>query len=224
MGREECGGVFLILIGYTALSIERIAKKFPGSIDGFILINPAWYAPLITLEKENVPKDIPILVLAGGKDLLLKPVEFEKWKEAVAKMPNVETVFYDQCDHIMVGCKHNPIPQEYAIFERHVSDVPLRKMAQFIRQIYCKVNGKVLLKLDLFEERRLVEARCWCRNGVPRQEVRCLQLVSALGHVPVQADSIKGLQGAVEQYRNGNNERYLPFRRFLPFQRRAPVS
>ena len=142
MGREECGGVFLILIGYTALFIERIAKKFPGSIDGFILVNPAWYAPpespLITLEVENVPTDVPILVLAGGKDLQLKPVEFEKWKEAVAKMPNVETVFYDQCDHFMVGCKHNPIPQEYAIFERHVSDVPLRKMAQFIRQIYAK--------------------------------------------------------------------------------------
>lgn len=142
MGLDDCAGVFLILMDYTALFIERIVKKFPGTIDGIILANPAWYAPpdspLITLEEENIPKDIPMLIIGSAFDLMLQPKEFQKWKEVTSKMPNVEVVFYDQCDHFLVGFSQKPIPQDYAIFERHVSDVPLRKMAQFIRQTFSK--------------------------------------------------------------------------------------
>jgi hypothetical protein len=141
MQLPDLGGVYLILQSFAAMYIDEIAKKFPGVIDGIILINPLWFAPpdtiMVTMEERRVPKDVPLLVIGSGYDIVLQPKEFQKWSQ-VAKKIGAETVFYESCDHYLFACDRMPVPREYALVENHLSDVPLRKIAQWIHQQQAK--------------------------------------------------------------------------------------
>jgi hypothetical protein len=133
----EVSGIFLLMLDQTALFIEQIVRKFPGSIDGIVLVNPMWYAPpqapFPSLEDKNAPKDVPLLIIGTGLDQFQEPEEFARWRAAGERV-GAEVVFYDSCDHYLVGCEQRPFPQEYFMVEKHMSDVPLRKIAQWIRQ------------------------------------------------------------------------------------------
>ncbi|OHT02141.1 hypothetical protein TRFO_30904 [Tritrichomonas foetus] len=136
--RDDVSKVFLILHSYASMLIGTILKKFSGIVSGVIVISPRWNAPegspLVTLKEEDLPKDIPILAIAGGYDTIGNPEDFKIWESALKKIGrNCESVLYDTCDHFMLACPNKPVPGEYSIFEKHVSDVPLRKIAQFIR-------------------------------------------------------------------------------------------
>ena len=137
MQREECGGIYLLMDSFAALFIDKIVKKFPGIVEGIVLTNPSWTAPpnspFKDMQESMIPKDIPMLVIGSQFDNQLPPTEFKKWK-AAAEKAGKETIFYDACDHFLVGCNAMPIPQDYAMMERHISDVPLRKIAQWIKQ------------------------------------------------------------------------------------------
>lgn len=133
---DDSSKIFLILHSYAANYLNAILKKFPDIVSGVILVNPCWNAPpgspLTTMTVEQLPKDMPMLALGGGYDQVNPPGEFANWESAMKKVGG-ESYIYDSCDYFLLACPQKPIPQEYSIFERHISDVPLRKMAQFIK-------------------------------------------------------------------------------------------
>jgi hypothetical protein len=137
MQLADLGGVYIILQSFAAMYIDDIVKKFPGVIDGVIVVNPVWFAPpdtvMVTMEERRIPKDVPLLVVGGGFDSALQPKEFQKWSQAAKKI-GAESVFYESCDHYLLACDKKPLPQEYGMIEKHLSDVPLRKIAQWIHQ------------------------------------------------------------------------------------------
>lgn len=136
MMNDDSDKIFLILHSYAANYITPILKKFPDIVSGIIFINPCWNAPpgspIQTMTVEQLPKDIPMLALSGGYDSVNPPGEFSNWENAMKKVGG-ESCVYDSCDYFLLACPQKPIPQEYSIFERHISDVPLRKIAQFIK-------------------------------------------------------------------------------------------
>lgn len=141
MQLPDLGGVYLILHSYAAMYIDEIVKKFPGVIDGVIVISPIWFAPpdtiMVTMEERRIPRDVPLLVIGGGRDIVLQPKEFQKWSQAAKKI-GAESVFYESCDHYLLASDRTPVPQEYAMIEKHLSDVPLRKIAHWIHQQQAK--------------------------------------------------------------------------------------
>jgi hypothetical protein len=133
----DATGFYIIVWSYVALYLDAICNKFPGSVDGIVLVNPVWYAPpgspMASFSEDRVPKDIPILLIGSGMDELVEPSNFKKWKAVIEKM-GCEAVLYDKCDHFLIGCNDRPRMPEYSMVEKHVSDVPLRKIAQWIRR------------------------------------------------------------------------------------------
>ncbi|OHT02980.1 hypothetical protein TRFO_29737 [Tritrichomonas foetus] len=134
--RDDVSKVFLILTMFSTLAIKQIVARFPGIISGIVLINPCWFAPPDGRHKnltiDDVPKDIPLLLIGGGYDFVMNPKDFKAWEVAL-KIRNQEIVFYDKLDHFLFSSPNPPMAEEYSIFEKHVSDVPLRKIAQWIR-------------------------------------------------------------------------------------------
>jgi len=135
---QEINSVFLIIQAYAALYIPKIARKFSGTIAGIVLINPAWdtipESPMETMSIEKYPKGIPTLIICSGNDQVLDHSHQNKWKEAASKI-RADYEFYDQVDHFLFSTPEIPPQEEYKVFEKHMSDVPLRRIAQWIRGI-----------------------------------------------------------------------------------------
>jgi hypothetical protein len=136
MQLPDTGGLYLIVMSFCALFIDPIVRKFPGVIDGIVLINPVWFAPpdsnLVTMEERNVPRNIPLLIIGSGFDIMVPIADYKRWKSVGDKI-GAESVFYESCDHYLLATDHRPVPREYGVVEMHLSDVPLRKIAQWIR-------------------------------------------------------------------------------------------
>lgn len=139
MMRDEISQIFLIFQGYASYYVPSIVKRFPGTIAGIILVNPGYTKPvemgeeIPLLNTDEFPTDIPMLFIGSGYDQFLEPIEWEQWKPVAARL-KADVVFYDQVDHFLISNDHLPMKQEYSIFERHMSDVPLRKIASWIRE------------------------------------------------------------------------------------------
>ncbi|KAH0792396.1 hypothetical protein GPJ56_003573 [Histomonas meleagridis] len=135
--RDDISNIFFIFHSYSALFIGDIVRKFPGVISGAILVNPAWDAPeelgLKSLTDDRIPTDIPLLIIGSGFDQFVEPDQFKKWKKWADKH-HCESIYYDTCDNFLMQCNHMPSPEEYSIFEKHMSDVPLRKITQWIKE------------------------------------------------------------------------------------------
>lgn len=136
--RDDISKIFLCIHSYASVFAGDIVRKFPGTVDGLILINPVWDVPqdsgIKNMDEKSIPTDIPILLIGSGFDQFMPPTDFKKWKEFASKHKNFETVFYDKCDHFLMECNHMPHQEEYSMFEKHMSDVPLRKIAKFIKE------------------------------------------------------------------------------------------
>ena len=141
MQRDDVSNYFLILHSHAVFFLQQILMKFSGIFAGVILVNPGSEPlpgfPVTSLTLDSIPKDIPVLVLEGGYDQFLKPAEKAWWKDAASKL-GLELVNYDTCDHFLMACDHVPDKMEYSMYEKHMSDVPLRKMASWIRDIDTK--------------------------------------------------------------------------------------
>ena len=141
MMRDDISKIYLILISFSSMHLPTILKKFQGIPSGIILINPCWNAiegsPFKTLASQDIPSDLPILLLGGAYDNEKPPAEYDTWEKEIKKSKShgSESIKYDSCDKFLMECPRQPIPQEYSIFEKHISDVPLRKMSQWIRTI-----------------------------------------------------------------------------------------
>lgn len=135
---DEISKIFVLIHSYASVFIGDIVRKFQGSIDGIVLVNPVWDVPedsgIKKLDEKSIPSDIPVLVIGSGFDQFLPPTDFKKWKDFAAKHKNCEAIFYDKCDHFLMECAHMPHQEEYSMFEKHMSDVPLRKIAKFIKE------------------------------------------------------------------------------------------
>ncbi|KAK8884953.1 hypothetical protein M9Y10_044076 [Tritrichomonas musculus] len=136
LSRNDISHIFLILHSFASLSINSIVKKFQGIIQGIILINPLWKTNqniyINSMKQENVPNDIPILLLGGGYSQNDFKEDYKIWEAALKKNGN-ECEFYDHCDMFLFESPNEPLPNEYSFYEKHVSDVPLRRIAQWIR-------------------------------------------------------------------------------------------
>lgn len=134
LSRKDISHIFLILHSYASLSLSSIAKKFQGIIHGVILINPYWNNGkdlcIEPMKEEDIPKDIPILLLGGGHTDTLN--DYKIWEAALRKSGN-EYEFYDHCDSFLFESTEKHSNGEHTVLERHISDVPLRRIAQWIR-------------------------------------------------------------------------------------------
>lgn len=136
LGRDDISKVFLILHGYSSNLMNAILRKFPNIVSGVILISPSWCAPegspLPPMTVEALPKNMPMIVLQGGYDIVNKKGDFALWEGAMKSIGG-EAIMYNSLDYFLFACPQQPTPQEYSMFERHMSDVPLRQIAQWIR-------------------------------------------------------------------------------------------
>ena len=133
---DEITKIFLIMHSHTVFYMNDIVKKFPDIISGIILINPIINPPqntaLHAITEADIPKGIPILLVQGGYDTGSTDQEKKTWQGLMKKLGQ-ESVLYDTCDHLLLSCSHPPLESETSVIEKHVSDVALRCIAQFIR-------------------------------------------------------------------------------------------
>lgn len=136
LSRHDISHIFIILHSFASLSLSSIVKKFQGIIQGIILINPYWSNGtdlcISPMKEEDIPKNIPILLIGGGYSTCNTLDDYKKWETAFKKIGN-EYDFYDHCDSFLFESHYQPSNEEYAFVEKHISDVPLRRIAQWIR-------------------------------------------------------------------------------------------
>lgn len=125
---------FLILHSLSTLSFPRIWRKFEGMIKGVVLINPLYESPegspFTTLDLSVFPQCNMLMIF--GKLSIIFEKNYKEFSK-VAKTIKAEVEVYDFCDDFLFEGYHNTQALSYGVNEFHLSDVPLRKIASWIR-------------------------------------------------------------------------------------------
>lgn len=75
--------------------------------------------------------DKPFLILQGGRDYQVTTADFEGWKQALARRPNVRLKLYPRLNHLFIAGEGKSVPSEY-LTPGHVSEEVVSDIAGWI--------------------------------------------------------------------------------------------